>query len=89
MDIKVSFKGNEYETDSPFMVFAWLIAVGNFDIESGLAQEVAGLCLMLYLDVSDLSAVELIDYVCENYDDLPDDYKDIETQLKNDLLGAW
>ena len=72
----------EFITDSPFKAFAYLTATEHYDIESGLAQEVAGLCYDLYVNSShNVNAVDLIDFICEQYDDLPNDYKEIKNLL--------
>ena len=85
--IKIQFDSKkfgleEYETDSIFKSTAWLIAVGN-GFEGGLAQEVAELCFLIWLDIDtpDISEFMIIDYVAENYDDLPDDYKEIKDMV--------
>ena len=70
---------NQFESDSPLQVFAYLTAVKHYGFESGEAQEIAKLCFELYIDINfDINAVALIDFVCEQYDDLPNDFNEIK-----------
>jgi hypothetical protein len=82
-NIKVSVNdGVTWSTDSPFKAFAFLTAVEHYDFDSGLAQEIADLCYDLYIGSShNVNAIDLIDFICEQYDDLPDDYKEIKNLL--------
>ena len=77
-----TFGLEEYETESIFKSTAWLIAVQNGH-EGGLAQEIAELCNLIWLEIDDLSIGEfaIVDYVVKNYHDLPEDYKEIKYQI--------
>ena len=87
--IKVSYLDNEFSSSEAYEVFAWSVAVETYDFDSGLAQEIASLIYDLYIESVDINGVELVDYICENYDDLPNDYKEIKKRMYEDLLGAW
>lgn len=85
--IKVSYLNEEYQTQTPFKSFVWLVAVKFFKIDSGLAREIADLVDDLYVDSYDVNGIALTDYICENYDDLPDDYNEIKEHLRLNLEG--
>jgi len=82
-NIKVSVNdGVTWSTDSPFKAFAYLTAIEFYDFDGDLAIEVANLCQDLYVGSShNVNAVDLIDFICEQYDDLPNDYKEIKNLL--------
>jgi len=68
----------EFNTDSPFKAFAYLTATEHYDFDSGLAQEVAELCYEVYINENKpLNALNVIDYICENYEELPNDFNDL------------
>jgi hypothetical protein len=83
--IEIKVEHNTFETDSPFKAFTFLTALIHYDIEEGYANEIAELCHMLYIDFDSVNAVDLIDYVCEHYDSLPDDYNEILNILEGAL----
>ena len=85
--IEIKVDHNAFETTSPFKAFAFLTALIHHDIEEGYANEIAELCHMLidYVDVDSVNSIDLIDYVCENYNDLPNDYNDILNILEGAL----
>jgi hypothetical protein len=68
----------EFTTDSPFKAFAYLTATEHYDFDSGLSQEIAELCYEVYINENKpLNALNVIDYICENYEDLPNDFNDL------------
>jgi hypothetical protein len=83
--IEIKVEHNAFETDSPFKAFAFLTALIHYDIEDGYANEIAELCHMLYVDFDSVNGIYLIDYVCENINDLPSDYNEILNILKGAL----
>ena len=85
MMIEIKVDHNAFETTSPFKAFAFLTALIHYDIEEGYANEIAELCHMLYVDFDNVNAVDLIDYVCDNYNDLPSDYNEILNILEGAL----
>lgn len=87
--IKLKIDYEEYETHSPFKAMAWSMAVLEYGFEGGLASEISELCLMIYIDVDGINGVSLVNYVCEKYNDLPDDYKEIEIEIRQNLIGVW
>lgn len=87
IDIKVEH--NDYKTNEPYKAFAWLVAVKEFNFEQGLAQEVADLIYELYITSDEVNGVELAYYICENYDELPNDFKEIKNKMYEQLLGTW
>jgi hypothetical protein len=79
-EIKVVIEnlGVEFTTTSTFKSFAFIIAVFDYEFNEGLAIEVADLCYEVYANANDhINFVDIIDYICENYDNLPDDFKDL------------
>ena len=86
---KIKYLDYEFETKEPYEAFAWMVAVEMYDFDSGLAQEISSLVYDLYVESVDINGVELADFICENYHDLPDDYKEIKKEMYEKLLGAW
>ena len=80
----------EFTTDGPFKAFAFLKAVKHYDFDSGLAQEVAELCYDVYINrfsySNFINGVDVIDYICDNYDDLPDDFNDLCDVVYNGVI---
>lgn len=87
--IKISIDYEEYETHAPFKVMAWSMAVLEHGFEGGLASEISELCFSIYIDVDGVNALPLVNYICENYNDLSDDYKQIKNEVYENLLGVW
>ena len=85
MMIEIKVDHNAFETTSPFKAFAFLTALIHYGIEEGYANEIAELCHMLYVDFDSVNGIDLIDYVCDNYNDLPDDYNEILNILEGAL----
>ena len=83
--IEIKVDHNEFETTSPFKAFAFLTALIHYGFEEGYAREIAELCFILYIDFDNVNAVDLIDYVCDNYNELPDDYNEISNILEGAL----
>ncbi len=74
----------EFTTNSPFKAFAFLTAVQFYDFETGLAQEIAKLCDAVYCESHrPINGVDVIDYICENYEDLPNDFNDLCDMVYN------
>ena len=67
-----------YETDSAYKGFVFMVAVNDYGVNSGLAQEIAELCFELYLDLEKINEYALIYAVLEHYDSLPDDFNEIK-----------
>ena len=68
----------EFETQSPFTAFAYITAIQFYDFETSLAQEVALLCNAVYCEThKPINGVDVIDYICENYNDLPNDFVEL------------
>ncbi len=79
-EIKITIEelGSEFTTDSPFTAFAYLTAVQFYNFETVLAQEIAELCEAVYVNENKpLNALNVIDYICENYENLPNDFNDL------------
>jgi hypothetical protein len=78
-NIKVSVNdGVTWSTDSPLKAFAYLTAIEFYGSDSDLAIKVANLCHDVYVSENKpLNAIDVIDYICENYHDLPDDFNDL------------
>ena len=87
--IKLKIDYEEYETHAPFKAMAWSMAVLEHGFECGLASEISELCFMIYIDVDGIDGVSLVNYVCENYNNLSDDYKQIKKNIFKNLLGVW
>ena len=83
--IEIKVDHNAFKTDSPFKVFAFLTALIHYDIEEDYAKEIAEVCHMLYVDFDSVNGVDLIDYVCDNFNELPNDYNDILNILEEAL----
>jgi hypothetical protein len=78
--------GAEFETESPFTAFAYITAIQFYDFETSLAQEVAKLCEAVYVNENKpLNALNVIDYICENYEELPDDFNDLCDVVYNEV----
>ena len=85
-EIKITIEklGAEFETESPFTAFAYITAIQFYDFETSLAQEVAELCNAVYCETHrPINGVDVIDYICENYDSLPDDFNDLCDMVYN------
>ena len=67
-----------YETDSAYKGFVFMVAVNDYGVNEGLAQEIAELCFELYLDLEKINEYALIYAVLEHYDSLPDDFNEIK-----------
>ena len=79
-EIKVVIEelGAEFTTTSPFAAFAFLTATEHYSKETNFAEEIAKLCHGVYVSIdSPVDGVDVIDYICENYFDLPDDFNDL------------
>ena len=76
--IEIKINDVFYETDSAYKGFAFMVAVDDYGVDSGLAQEIAELCFELHLDLSGVNEYSLIYAVLEHYDSLPDDYNEIK-----------
>ena len=87
--IKLNIDYEEYETHAPFKAMAWSMAVLEHGFEGSLASEISELCFILYIDLDGVDGVSLVNYICEKYNDLNDDYKDIRNGVRQNLLGAW
>ena len=83
--IEIKVEQNVFESDSPFKVFAFLTALIHYNIDEDYAKEIADLCHMLYIDFDNVNGIDLIDYVCENINDLPSDYNDVLNILEEAL----
>ncbi len=79
-EIKISVEGIDVDfiTTSPFTAFAYITAIQFYDFEKDLAQEVALLCNAVYCEThKPINGVDVIDYICENYNDLPNDFVEL------------
>jgi hypothetical protein len=76
--------GAEFETESPFTAFAYITAIQFYDFETSLAQEVALLCNAVYCETHrPINGVDVIDYICANFNDLPMDFNDLCDMVYN------
>ena len=76
--IEIKINDVFYETDSAYKGFVFMVAVQDYGINSGLAQEITELCFELYLDFEHVNEYALVFAVLEHYDSLPDDYNEIK-----------
>jgi len=73
---------SEFFTNSPYKLLAWSTAVEFYDYDSGTANDIAELCYELYTSFEDnVNGIDLIDFICEQYNDLPNDFKEIKNLL--------
>jgi hypothetical protein len=80
---------SEFFTNSPFKLLAWSTAVEFYDYDSGTANDIAELCYKLYTSFDeDINAISLIDFICSDYEQIPDDYKDIK-DLVIENIQSW
>jgi hypothetical protein len=80
--------GAEFETESPFTAFAYITAIQFYDFETSLAQEAALLCNAVYCETHrPINGVDVIDYICENFNDLPIDFNDLCDMVYNGVSG--
>lgn len=82
--IEVRVRDSFYEAGSPFQAFAFLTALELHGFEEGYAREIAELCYDLYNDFQYAHPIELIDYVCENYNELPNSYDEIHDMISKE-----
>jgi len=80
---------SEFFTNSPFKLLAWAIAVEFYDYDSGTANDIAELCYELYISFEDnVNGMDLIDFICSDYEQLPNDYKAIK-DLVIENIQSW
>jgi hypothetical protein len=78
-DLKISFT-----TDTPLKAFAFLTAVEHYGFDSDLAEKIAQLSYDVYINENiPLNVINVIDYICENYDDLPSDFTELTDIVYN------
>jgi hypothetical protein len=85
--IKITIEelGVEFTTDSPLKAYAFTTAILDHRIDIGLANEIAELCHLIYVESKvHLDIMQVVNYVCENYEILPDDFNDLF-----DLVVSW
>jgi hypothetical protein len=88
--------GAEFTTNSPLETYAFTTAVLDHNFDSGTAQELAKLSRLIYIDTNyNIAPVELIWYLCTEYNNLPNDYNDLLNVFANDygidleLIRKW
>jgi hypothetical protein len=77
---------SEFITDSPYKLLAWSIAVEFYDYDSSTANKISELCFEFYISfLNNVNGIDLIDFICEQYDSLPNDFKEIKNLLVSHL----
>jgi len=85
-DININF--GSFETDSPFEAFAFTSAVYNYNHDQDTAKQIARLCYDLYLESSDdTNGIDLIDFICSDYDNLPKDFTEVQKLVEENKEG--
>lgn len=85
--IKINIEDSTFETKRPYKAFAFMVALVHFGFEEGYAREIAELCYNLYVELDYGDGVDLIDWVCDNYNELPNDFIKVLDIFKNDLTN--
>lgn len=89
--IEIKVNDNYFETETPMKAYSYLVALVDYGFDEGHANEISEL-IRLILDDGNwmfwdkcVNVVDLVHYVCENYNELPDDFDEIVSVLEGAL----
>ena len=89
--IKINIGDSTFETESAFQGYAFMVALDVYGFEEGYAREIATLCDELNIDINrhynNEHGISLVDWVCDNYNELPNDYNKVLDIFMNDLTN--
>jgi len=79
--------------ENPVTALAYTTAVMFFNHDFETAKEIADFCANFYFESNyDISVMVLVDFVCENYLDFPNDYNQVTDiileHIANELINA-
>jgi hypothetical protein len=85
-NIKVSVNdGVTWSTDSPFKVFTYCIAIEFYEMEHDTAIKASELAFEVYMNLNTHNMGDVVDYICENFRELPDDFNLIVDKVHEDI----
>ena len=89
--IKINIGDSTFETENAFEGYAFMVALDVYGFEEGYAREIANLCYDLNNDVNRHynaeNGISLVDFICENYNELPNEYNEVLNIFMNDLTN--
>ena len=85
-NIKISINdGITWSTDSPFKAFAYCVAIEFNQMEPDTAIKASELAFEVYMKLHTHNLGDVVDYICDNYHELPEDFNDIVNQVHEDI----
>jgi hypothetical protein len=75
-----------WSTDSPFKAFSYCVAIEFYEMEPEMAVKASELAFDVYMKLHTHNMGDVVDYICDNYHELPEDFNDV-VSLCEDVLN--